>query len=378
MNKSQLFKQLHELGKTAESQRATIETNRLLPEALVDQLKDTGAFRLWVAREFGGSQAHILELMEAVQILSYYNGSLGWVLGVTATEGLGSGYMQEEAAKEIYSNPRSMAGGWAAPAGRAQKVDGGILVSGKWSWGSGIRHCTHIVGGVLLSIDGQEKPISALAYMPPEKVTFIDNWDVLGLKGTHSIDYEVDNLFVPDGKWIYFPVRQARIDDTLYRFSFLGALACGVASVAIGLAQRALDEIIRLCTEKVPNGARRTLAERPVVHEKNDTLQATYQATKLCMENAVHKNWEEAENKNIQVKTKSELRLATTYAVSQAVEVVQQAYRIGGGSSIWNGVKLEELLRDVNMVSQHGMVSLNNYEIAGRVTFGMKVNEWLL
>ncbi len=378
MNNEHFLTQLHDLGKAAEARRTEIESDRCLPTDLVDKVKETGAFRLWVAREYGGAQAHVLDLMEAVRVLSYYNGSLGWVLGVTGTSGLASGYLKPPVAREVFGNTYSMAGGWAAPAGRAKRLDGGILVDGKWSWGSGIRHCKHIVGGVLLETEAGQRPVSALAYFDPKDVQLIDNWQVLGLKGTNSIDYKVERLFVPDGRWIYFPVREAKIDAPLYRFSFLGALACGVCSVAVGLAQRALDEIILLSTEKVPNGDRRTLAERPAVHEKIAKMQAAFQSSRLFLEDAVRKNWLEAEKGIFSVKTKSELRLAASYAVSEAVEVINQAFRIGGGSTVWDGVKLQELLRDVNMVAQHGMVSLNNYEIAGRVAFDMKVNEWLL
>lgn len=372
------FSQLEVIGKKTESRVKEINQNRCLPDDLVQELKILGAFRLWVAQEYGGLQSHVLDLMQAVQTLSYYNGSLGWVLGVTGTAALGSGYLKQEAAQEIFGKTNSLTGGWAAPVGKAQKVEGGILVNGKWSWGSGIRHCTYIVGGVLLQIPEKERPISALAYFKPEEVELIDNWEVLGLNGTNSIDYQVKNIIVPDGRWIFFPVQKAKIEATLYQFSFLGALASGVASVGLGLAQRAIDEIIQLSKNKVPNGASRNLANRPVIQEKIALMQASYQSAKLFLENAVQKNWQAAENGKISAKIKSELRLAASYAVGQSVEIVNQAYRIGGGSSIWNGVKLQELLKDINVVSQHGMISPNNYEIAGRVAFDLDVNEWLL
>ncbi len=98
----------------------------------------------------------------------------------------------------------------------------------------------------------------------------------------------------------------------------------------------------------------------------------------LLLEEKVRKNWAEAEEGNITAKTKSELRLASTYAVEACTAIVGQAYKIGGGSSIWDGVKLQELLKDIHVVSQHGMVGPSNFEVAGRVAFDLKVNEWLL
>ena len=378
MDLATLHSLLHEIGASAEEQNASILQNRFVPDELVNQLKEAGAFRLWVAKDYGGFQSHVLELMRAVQTLSYYNGSLGWILGVTGTAALSSGYLPSEIAQEIYGPQRALTGGWAAPAGRAKRVEGGILVSGKWSWGSGIRYCSHIVGGILVEQEEDLRPLSAIAFFNPKDVTFIDNWDVLGLNGTNSIDYQVESLFVPDGYWMPFPVRKAYIDDTLYRFSFLGALSTGVASVGLGLAERAIHEIVQLSKQKVPNGARRSLSERPVVHEKIALMQARYQSSKLLLEEKVRKNWAEAESGNISVKSKSELRLASTYAVEECCAVVSQAYKIGGGSSIWDGVKLQELLKDVHVVSQHGMIGTSNFEIAGRVAFDLKVNEWLL
>lgn len=378
MDLAALQTRLQELGTLAEQQNALILQNRFVPDELVNQLKETGAFRLWVAEAYGGSQSHVLDLMQAVQTLSYYNGSLGWLLGVTGTAALSSGYLPSEVAQKVYGPPRSLTGGWAAPAGRAKSVQGGIQVSGKWSWGSGIRYCTHIVGGILVEQGEDQRPLSAIAFFNPKDVTFIDNWEVLGLNGTNSIDYEVESLFVPDGYWMPFPVRKAQIDDTLYRFSFLGALSTGVASVGLGLAQRAIDEIVQLSKQKVPNGARRSLSERPVVHEKIALMQARYQSSKLLLEEKVRKNWAEAESGKISIKSKSELRLASTYAVEECTSIVSQAYKIGGGSSIWDGVKLQELLKDIHVVSQHGMVGASNFEIAGRVAFDLKVNEWLL
>ncbi len=373
-----LISELHRIGKEAERQNKDILKDRCLPDELILDLKKSGAFKLWIAAEYGGLQASVADLSQAVQILAQYNGSIAWILGVTGTAALGSGYLEKDFAREIFGDPLALTGGWAAPVGKAKKEKNGIKVSGKWSWGSGIRHCSHIVAGAMLIDDNNEKPRSILVYLKPEDVQFIDNWNVLGLNGTNSIDYAVENAFVPNGNWMFFPVVKPKIDAALYRFSFLGALASGVASVALGLAKRAIDEIIILATEKVPSGGRKTLGERAVIQEKVALMKAKYLSCKSFLENAIEKNWSNAAGRIDDISTKSELRLATTFTVSECCEIVSQAYKIGGGSSIWDGVKLQELLKDIHVVSQHGMVSSNNYEIAGRVAFGLKVNEWLL
>ncbi len=370
---------LTEIGKEAETRRDEIEANRCLPADLIQKVKASGVLKLWVATEYGGSEGHILDLLEAVQTCAYYNGSLGWVVAVTGTAGLCAGYLPHKEASEIFGNAKAMVGGWAAPVGKAVHVEGGLEINGKWAWGSGIRHASHIVGGVMIQPEEEGKrPQSALAYFEPSQIDFIDNWQVLGLKGSNSIDYEVKNVFVPDGKWIYFPVKTPVVKATLYQFSFMGALASGVASVGLGLAARALEELKKLSLHKVPNGAARTLAERPLVQDQIARMTASYQAAKLFLENAIQKSWQDAERGQSTITNKSELRLAATFAAETSLEIVQQAYKLGGGSSIWDGVKLQELLRDAQVMSQHGLISSNNYEIAGRVALEIPVNEWLL
>ncbi|MEM6321854.1 MAG: acyl-CoA dehydrogenase family protein [Bacteroidota bacterium] len=373
-----LKNKLIDIAKSTEKERNWIQQNRCLPDTIVQDLKATGIFKVWVAKAYGGLQGHVLDLMEAVQTLTYYNGSLGWVLGVTGTAGLGSGYLPKSAAKTIYGAPDSLTGGWAVPAGLAKTVAGGLEVSGRWSWGSGIKYCTHIVGGVLIQRPGEKRPISGLVYFEPEEVTFIDNWHVLGLHGSNSIDYEANRVFIPNERWIPFPVQQAQLSDTLYQFSFLGALSTGVASVGLGLAKRAINEIITYCQRKAPIGSGKKLAERAIIHEKVARMQGQYQAAKAYLESAVQKSWEAAATQTTSEVNKSELRLASAFAVTQSEAVVQQAYKIAGGTAVWQGNKLQELLQDMHMVTQHAMVSANNYETVGRVTFGQKVNPALL
>ncbi|NJL11899.1 MAG: hypothetical protein HC913_02070 [Microscillaceae bacterium] len=373
-----LAEPLQNLAQEAETRSREIDELRALPADLMGRLKASSVLRLWVAQAYGGHQATVLDLLQAIETCAYYNGSLAWIVAVTGTAALGSGYLPPEAAQAIFGPSDAMTGGWAAPVGQARRVAGGLRVSGRWAWGSGTPQASHIVGGVMVSDASAEKPFSALAYFSPAQVQFHDNWHVLGMRGSQSIDYEVEEAFVPEGYWMPFPVKKPWVEATLYRFSFLGALAAGVASVGLGLAHRAWHEIKALSLQKVPQGAGRTLSERPVVHDQLARMQAAYQSARLYLHEAMHQNWQAAEQGFPDPATKSALRLAATYAAETALQIVQQAYHLGGGSSIWEGVKLQELLRDAQVMSQHGLIAPPNYEVAGRVAFELPVNAWLL
>lgn len=366
------------VGKKAESRKVEIEQLRVLPNDLAAELKSTGVLRLWVNKANGGLQSDIRSLIHAVQTLAYYNGSLAWIASVTGTGSLISGYLQKNISKAIFGDKDAMLGGFAAPVGRAKKVDGGLLVNGRWGWGSGTAHCSTVIGGIMINGTDNQPPIPAIALFHPKDVEWHDTWDVNGLKGTGSGDYEVKKVFVPDGRWLYFPVQKSQVDAPLYRVSFYGALAAGVAAVGLGLAQRALAEIKALGLTKKPVMARKTLSEKAIVQFQLAEINAKYAAAKAFLEQAAMENYEVAKTKIPDIHTKNSLRMAATHAVTTSSEVVDWCYKIGGGSTIWNSAKLQELQRDMSVVTQHGLVAPSNNEMIGKVAFGLKFNPWLL
>ena len=171
---------------------------------------------------------------------------------IAATTSLLGGYLPERWAEEIYGDPRAITGGHAAPQGRARPVEGGLLVSGHWQWGSGSFHCTWIGGGTVVvddtgapapRADGLRAPFVLFA---PDQVELLDTWYTMGLRGSGSTDYEVHEAFVPEGRWAEIVGQEPVADGPLYRFPFFGALALGVCSISLGLARRALDEVVEL------------------------------------------------------------------------------------------------------------------------------------
>ena len=372
---AQMLASLHELGRQADARTAEIEAKRCLPDDIAQGIIDSGVLRLWTAQAYGGYQAPVSALLDATETLAYYDGSTGWVAMVTGTASLMSGFLPSETAGEIFGDAKAMVGGLAAPMGKATRVEGGLRVSGRWLWGSGTPFCTWIIG-VTTVVDEEGKPSILengvrfpLVYFPKDKVELIDTWHASGLKGTASGEYQVKDIFVPDGYWISFPPTQPVIEATLYRVPFTGALAAGVASVALGLARRALDEILDLGPNKTPQWSRRKLAERPVVQAQVARAEAGYYAARAFLRETVAQAWHEAQQGTPSVETRRLMRMSAVHATEQAAKTVDIAYNLGAGSSIWSSVPLQRLFRDVHVATQHGLVSPNLYELFGKIAF---------
>jgi len=366
-----------QLAKEAEKRKEEIESDRKIPDDLIVRVKNAGLVRLWTAKKYQGAEVSISSVSQVIRSMSYHNGSLAWVIGITNCSSLFSGYLPEEKARGIYSNEKAMIGGFAGPAGIAHVDGDGLVVSGTWSWGSGISHCSHIVGGVRI-MDGDDFRSTGIVFFNPSEVILKDNWHVLGLRGSHSIDYGAKDVRIPNDRWSYFPLRDGLVDAPIYRFSFLGALSISVASVGLGLARRALDEIMDLAKVKSPFGQGKPLSGRTIFQQELAKIYGDYMAAETLLDQTIHSVQLEVSTTTCSNKSKGDIRLASCHATQLCSNVVHTAYRLAGGSSIWKTAKLEELLRDMNVVSQHGMVAQGNYRTVGSLLLGNQVPEQLL
>ena len=156
-----------------------------------------------------------------------------------------------------------------------------------------------------------------------DEITFHDTWHVAGLKGTGSTDYSVDDAFAPEGRWVQV-AGTPRIDRPLYRFSFMGALAVGVAAVGLGLARRAVDELVDMAGGKKPQGSSKTLAERAAVQAVLGEADAGRRAARHLLDHAIADAWEQAATgatPPTPIGCKVALRQAATHAMTAAASV---------------------------------------------------------
>lgn len=367
-----------ELASRAASARSDeIEDNGTLPTDVVDSLIDSGVFRLWVPTEYGGLQADIQTVLKAIELAAYHDGAVGWCVMIGCTTSLNSGHLAPHYAQEIYGDPRGVTGGFGRPAGKGVATDdGGIRVSGQWAWGSGSSHCTWVGGGVrIVDSSGESASLpdgsrAPFVYFRRDEVELLDTWHVAGLKGSGSTDYVVDNVVVPEGRWVSMTGESPVIDGPLYRFSLLGALAVGVASVSLGLAARAVDELVALGT-KVPDASRRTLAERATVQADLAQADANVRSARAFVAETVAGCWESAEEGQIGDEDRRLLRLAANNAVERSAAAVDLCYRAGGGTAVYRTSPLQRIFRDVHVATQHAMTAPRMMEPLGRMLFGL-------
>ena len=364
------------LGPKTGGRADEIDDAARLPPDVAAGLASTGITRGFAPAEVGGAELAVADYVDAVERLGYHEASLGWCAMISCTTSLLSGYVPEPWIEPLFGSAGVTLGGFAGSMGQATSVERGITVTGQWPWGSGSYNCDWIGGGVRppkdpVYLDGEGRQLRApFVFFARDQVELLDTWRVAGLKGTGSTDYAVTDALVPDGRWAdmaYGP----RIDRTLYRFPFFGALAVGVAAVTLGIARRAVDDFVELATVKKPSMSSRTLAERQVIQAEVALAEAAWRSGRAFLDQAIADAWAATEQGTVGDSAKVLLRLAAVNATERAAYAVDRCYHGAGGSAVYLDNPLQRHFRDVHVATQHAMVAPRLNEVLGRARLGL-------
>ncbi|MBN8963594.1 MAG: acyl-CoA dehydrogenase family protein [Rhizobiales bacterium] len=360
------------------------ENLRHMPQDLADRMARDGLYQICTPVEYGGSEHSPRVYAEVVELLAQADASAAWCvfIGITSSFLLASG--QTEALKEILRKPGVTTSGVLAPNGRAVRTtrDGvpGYILNGRWQWGSGSRNAEWISSGgmvvddhghVILNAD--DKPEQLSLVVNASDVKLLDTWTVMGLQGTGSTDYQIENVFVPEDRTISrYGVRKNT--HPIFLFPNFGMLAIGIASVALGAARAAVDDLVAFASKKVPQGNRRTLAEKPATQKDIAKAEAALRAGRAFFYEAIDAAWAGANQGDISTAHRRDVRLATTHAVASAKQCIDIIYELAGGTAVYRTSPIQRRFRDVQVAGQHMMVSQATYELVGRLMLGLHTN----
>ncbi len=239
------------------------EADATLSPVVVEALHESGLFGLMVPKELGGEEADLPTVLDVYEAVSRADGSTGWTLLANATTSAFAGaYTGPAAVEAMFTGGRiPVAAGQFSPRGTAVREGDGFTVSGTYSFGSGSAHAPWIGGGALELRDGElvpgraGMPMIRAYFVPRERVNFLGNWDVMGLAGTGSYDYEVPEQTIGEDFTFDLVNAEARRGGPVYRLGVLGLTAAGHAAFALGVGRRGMDEVTRIVQTKHRLGA---------------------------------------------------------------------------------------------------------------------------
>jgi alkylation response protein AidB-like acyl-CoA dehydrogenase len=363
------------VGRIADEHAEAGDRQGYLSPPVVDALHQNGLYAMWVPRSIpGGAELDVISSLEVIEQVAYGDPSAGWVLMAAALAiGTGAAYLDASAVDTLFGAGRlPVIAGQGTRPGTAVPQHGGFRLSGSWSFASGIKHATHI--HTLGVIQGTGEP--RIFVLPVSQATLIDNWDVLGLRATGSIDYRIDDVFVPEA-YTHFAVTDVpKRGGALYTIGIIGFAVICHSAWACGIGRRLLDEL----TAKVSGGVGRsgTLANSEAFHEQYAKAEATYRSARAL----VHETWggvKDALDRGDALDTRQHtlMRLAMANATWSCHEVADFVYRSAGTVALRAGV-IQRLFRDMHAGTQHITSAPPVYRAAGRELAGLAPGrKWL-
>ena len=333
----------------------------LSPE-LHHALAPTGALSMLLPSERGGAALTWAQSMSVIETLARISGSLGWRVSQIAQAHNVLSCFPESGQDAALSGEVAALAGSVAPKGHIA-TDEDLTVTGQWPFVTGAPaarwvylNCLEVKNRAIVRSPAGV-PSTRMVLLPVSSVTLLDTWDVLGLRATDSWDVQCRAVHVEPGFTFTVdpdsPSDQAVVD----KIARSGLL---IAACTIGIAAGALDDLL----DSVRGGKRRTfsterLAVSPVVQHELGERAAGLLVARAGLAHVAEWNISSAADRTA-------LRACTSSAAAVARDCVEWAYRVVGGSAVYEGAPLQKRLRDALTAAQHVVAGTSFYQPLGQ------------
>ena len=354
------------------------EADLRLPPNVMDAIVQAGLLRAWVPKDLGGLEADLKTGMRMIEAVSRIYGSAGWVFAnMTAASGQ-TAFLSPEMRAEIFADPRGFVNaGSVASMGRAVPDGDGYRLTGQWRLASGCHHANWL-GGAALIFDGEAPrmgpggmPDVKLMLFRPEDSEILDTWNPLGMRGTGSTDFRLDNVYIPGHRMFSVLTAPPLAGGPMYQAGVLVMFSLALAAVFPGIAQAGIDAFVDLAGGKTPTMSQTTLGSRPTVHAEVARAVTLVQSARAYLYEVADELMESLRSgAGIPEELEIKRRLACVNAGESCLSAVNMVFTLAGTSSIQAGHPLERCMRDIRTAGQHFLVAPAWLEKTGQYYFG--------
>jgi alkylation response protein AidB-like acyl-CoA dehydrogenase len=368
-----LIERAQALAPLIESEANEIERTRRLTPPVVSALIENGLYRALLPQSVGGAEAPPEVFMQMLEEIAKADASTAWCLGQCNVCSMTAAYLDSDAAREVFVKPDSILA-WGAIAHAVQVVPGGYRITARWDFASGSRQASWLGAHVqVIEADGTKRlrpngvqEIRTIVF-PMADATMYDVWDVIGLSGTGTDSYSVDNLFIPEKfSALRDDTSALREQGKLYRIPTYSMFGLGFAAVSLGVARAMLDAAIDLARGKASVG-QKAMRENNAVQGLIGRTEGNWRAGRAYIYGTAAEIWGDVKRTGVlSEEHRLALRLASTWTIHQAASVVDTAYHMAGATAVFKSNKFERRFRDMHAIKQQIQARDTHYEDAGR------------
>lgn len=350
-----------------------IERTRRLTQPVVSALIENGLYRSLLPQSLGGAEAPAEVFMQVLEEIAKADASTAWCLGQCSVCAMTAAYLDADTAREIFGKPNDILA-WGAIANEVHVVPGGYRITARWDFASGSRQANWLGAHVqVVEADGTKRlkpngtPEIRTIVFPASSATMYDVWDVIGLSGTGTDSYSVENLFIPER---FAALRDdftaLREKGPLYGITTYTMFGLGFAAISLGVARATLDAAIDLARGKASVGLK-AMRENNAVQGLIGRTEGNLRAARAYLYSSAAEAWHDLTSTGkITEERRAALRLASTWTIHQSASVVDAAYHMAGATAVFKANKFERRFRDMHAIAQQIQARDTHYEDVGR------------
>jgi alkylation response protein AidB-like acyl-CoA dehydrogenase len=377
---SDLLDEARALVPVLAAREAATMAARHIPDATIADYHRTGILRVVQPRRFGGHQASFGLFSRIIEILAEGCASSAWVYAVLGEHQWIVACMPEQAQIDVLGDdPTAVASSSLAPREIAHATTGGWRLSGRFPFSSGCLHSQWAIIGARCE-DGAGGQPTRYLLVPMREIEIIDDWEVLGLRGTGSRSLLIDDVFVPAHRSVLLrdlydgttPGALVHPDYPLLRAPRGLLVPFSLPVVAFTLARRALDLVSASLRTRLSRGTR-VMGESEVVQQQLGEA-ATEIETAILIMRARREETLAFVDSGTAVPPEPVVRNRRdiAFAVWQLRRGVERLVELAGARTVYDVEPLQSLWKDVLTISTHTVVSRHLAMVpSGRLLLGL-------
>jgi 3-hydroxy-9,10-secoandrosta-1,3,5(10)-triene-9,17-dione monooxygenase len=357
------------------------ERLRRLPVATVSEFRQTDLFRLLLPARFGGMQASFPELLEPIRRMAHGCASSAWTLGFYALHNWMLSLFDPRVQEEVFASGPVLAPAPLAPTGRGSPVDGGVRLTGRWSWATGAMDADWMIVGAL--IERTDGIFPALVVVPADEVEVVDVWHTAGMRGTGSHDVIVTDIFVPEHRIvavadIYGGTSPGALEHGVptYRWPMVPALALVASQPVLGAAERVTELYAERLGGRVLAYSGVTQKDQPAAQIRLGNARVRLRAVQaLVTETASGIEQLVVGGERVRRPVRADARLAAAHTVRECRAIIADLLEASGASVQFLSNPMQRFKRDVDIAAGHVVFDYDmSCELAGALAIGAKIS----
>jgi 3-hydroxy-9,10-secoandrosta-1,3,5(10)-triene-9,17-dione monooxygenase len=354
------------------TEAAAGDAARRLTDACVARLAEAGLLAMAQPRRHGGLALPPSEIWPVIVEVAHGSASAAWIAGLGAANVLMVGKFAGRAQREVFDGRPPVVPLLTGGVGRdivATPAPGGVTLSGKWRYASGIDVATWV--GVLVPLPASDGPVPHVVLVPAEAFEIDQqSWRVLGMRGTGSKDIALQPTFVPAHRWMAWSVLQAGgrhpecgNDEAVYGLPLTPVFAASVQAPTLGVASAVAEEYCRIARE-------REAARTQELAARGEATMAI--ARQALLADAAMLEARMATGAPLSPAERAALRMRFAVASRQVLAMANELAAALGGSLLPDGSRIERLFRDLHAMSSHFLLQPGPIgEAHGRALLGL-------